>query len=373
MTTMGGNPWGGSEHLWCALAKTAFKDQHDVFISYYKWKEIPTKIKELEDLGIKSFRRKRINFDKLQEKPLGLINKTFFSPNQLSYVLKSAKPEHIVISMGSFSELEIKLYQIFLKNLKLPFSLIIHANPEDRYFSATMAKKMKEVCEIASNIFFVSKRLLEISKRQIAYSFPNSQIIKNPVNMSSSDIVVYNGEDSILNMACVGRLSARVKGQSLLLQVLSQEKWKTRKWTLNIYGKGPDEALFKYLTKNWNLEQKVNFKGHVSDIRNDIWSNNQVLVMPSYYEGLPLSLVEAMLCGRTAVSTDVGGATEILPENLGYFSYGVNFSALDKAMDNMWEEMDLLIKKGSLAKNEIDKYLKSFPTYSELIENLERN
>ncbi len=370
MTTMGGNPWGGSEHLWCELAKTALKGQHDVFISYYRWQSKPIEIKALEDLGIKSFKRRRINYSTLYKKPIGLLNKYLFSPLELSHLLKTSKPNHILISMGSFSELEIKLYQKFFNNLNIPFSLIIHVNPEDRYFGFEVAKSIKVICEKASNIFFVSKRLLEISKRQIGYDFPNGKIINNPVNMTSFSKVVYKGDKTVLNMACVGRLNTKVKGQSLLLQVLAQDKWKQRNWNLNIYGKGPDEVLLKYLCKNWNLESKVHFNGHVDDIRKDIWEKNQVLVMPSYFEGLPLALVEAMLCGRTAMSTDVGGAIEILPEKLGFFSYGVNFSAIDKAMEHLWLEKDSLLEKGELATKEINAYLNSFPNYAQVIDSL---
>ena len=43
----------------------------------------------------------------------------------------------------------------------------------------------------------------------------------------------------------------------------------------------------------------------------EIWSANQVLVMPSRYEGLPLVIVEAMLCSRPVLATDVEGNSEI--------------------------------------------------------------
>ena len=370
---MGGNPWGGSEYLWCDLAKVAHQIGHEVFISYYKWPDVPKAIQAIEAMGITAYRRQRIFYPELLKKPIGLFNKKVLAKKQLIHIETTCKPDHVMVSMGSFSELEIDQYQNFLLELKVSFSLIIHVNPEDRYFKYEVAKKIKAVCEQASKIFFVSKRLLEISKRQIGYDFPNSKIINNPVNMSTLSPVVFEGDKDVLNMACVGRLNTKVKGQSLLLQVLAQKKWKTRPWQLNIYGKGPDEALLHYLINCWNLKDKVFIKGHVSDIRKEIWAHNQVLVMPSYYEGLPLALVEAMLCGRTAMSTDVGGAKEILPETLGFFAYGVNFDAVDKAMEKLWTAKENLLEKGALATTEINHYINSFPKYEDVINSLKVN
>lgn len=368
---MAGNPWGGSEELWCELALNAHNAGNNVFISYYNWGTTHQKIRDLEQRGIVSFKRKRISFSSLRQKPLGKFNEYVFSSRQLKEIMKKSAPDHVVISMGAFCDLDIRIYQNFLLKLETPFSLLVHANPENRYFSLRTVLLITQICEKASKIYFVSKRLLEIATRQTGYGFPNAEIILNPVNMEDNDYVSYPDDHEVLQLACVGRLSAYVKGQALLFQLLALPKWRERKWHLNIYGKGPDEDLFKHLVNIYNLEDKVVFHGHVKDVKKDIWAHNHVLVMPSYYEGLPLALVEAMLCGRTAVCTDVGGAKEILSEDIGFFSDGVTLSSFGKAMEDMWTERELLHDKGRLAKVEIDNYLKSFPSYKEIIANLE--
>lgn len=372
ISTMAGNPWGGSEELWCELALNAHNAGNKIFISYYDWGTTPVKIKLLEQQGIVSYKRNRISYSSLIQKPLGKFNEYMFSSRRLKEIMKKSDPEHIVVSMGGFSDLNIRIYRNFLLKTGTQFSLIVHVNPEDRYFSLESVKLITQICEKASKIYFVSKRLLEIAKRQTGYSFPNAEIILNPVNMDGNEYVSFPNDNEVIGLACVGRLNAPVKGQALLIQLLASTKWRERKWKLNIYGKGPDENLFKYLVYANNLEDKIVFHGHVKDIKKDIWAYNHVLVMPSYFEGLPLALVEAMLCGRTAVCTDVGGAKEILSEENGFFSDGVTLTSFGSAMENMWKEKTLLQKKGRLAKTEIDNYLNSFPTYDEIIRNLER-
>lgn len=370
MTSMAGNPWGGSEELWCKLANEAHENGDDVFISYYKWSTIPDKIADLEFKGVKSFPRKRISYNQLYQKPTGKLNELLFSKRELNRIIKKTNPDHVFLSMGGFSDLQIKLYRDFLMSLDVRFSIVVHVNPEDRYFSVETAQEISKVCAKAHKVFFVSERLLEIAKRQTGFGFSNSEIILNPVNMDNDKAIDFPVDSDCIQMACVGRLTAKTKGQALLLQVLSNPIWKSRNWKLNIYGKGPDEAYFKHLTHVWGLSDKVTFCGHVKDIRNDIWSKNHLLVMPSYYEGLPLALIESMLCARTAVVTDVGGAKEVLPESTGFISDGATVNSLGKALEEMWKSKNDLKLKGETAREDVLSYVKSFPSYKNLLSSL---
>lgn len=370
VTTMAGNPWGGSEELWSSMAKTAHNNKIDTAISYYNWKNTPSKITNLKDLGISCFPRKRILGDNFLHKIIFKLNEHVFGLRQLKNIENKFKPNHMIISMGGFCDLELAVIQKFLLKTNINFSLIVHVNPENRYFNLMTVRKMNEICDKAKKVFFVSKRLLEIAKRQTGFEFKNAEIILNPVNLSKNDLVKYNGLSSKLNMACVGRVNFSVKGQALLIQVLAQQKWRDRDFTLNFYGKGPDQDLLKFLILKHKLDSKVFLRGHVNDIRNDIWSKNQILIMPSYYEGLPLSLVEAMLCGRTAVSTDVGGAREVLSDDNGFFASAATFTSFDNAMENMWSNRNELLTKGENAREEIINYLSTFPSYIKILNNL---
>ena len=68
--------------------------------------------------------------------------------------------------------------------------------------------------------------------------------------MSVTGILPYP-KDKTIQLACVGLLSAKVKGQAILLQCLSDKQWKQRNWHLNIYGKGNDLNYFKLLAKRF--------------------------------------------------------------------------------------------------------------------------
>ena len=121
-----------------------------------------------------------------------------------------------------------------------------------------------------------------------------------------------------LRLACVGRLEAGHKGQDILFEILARPTWLARRWHLNLYGDGPNKHGLMRLSDRLGLNDRVTFAGHVSAIE-EVWSANHALIMPSRHEGLPLTIVEAMLCGRPVVATNVGGIKELIDDGVTGF------------------------------------------------------
>ena len=361
ITTMADSAWGGSEELWVSLAKQALLSNHQVFASVYNWGELPDKIKDAETNGLKVYKRPRINYNQLTGKIKGKIVQKTVAKHHLHSFVNSTSSNFLLISMGAFCDIEVNPFREFLKEVSVPYALIVHVNTEAYTINPAKIHDFRLVVKNAKCIYFVSKRLREQAERQLAYGFENSKIVVNPVNMENTGAVPYPLSTTV-NFACVGRLKVDVKGQSLLLQVLSKRKWKDRDWILNIYGCGPDETLLEELIVFYGLKNRVFLKGFVDDIRKDIWGDNHLLLMPSYFEGLPIALVEAMLSGRSAVVTDVGGNSEILKgDELGVISEGVTPSSFDKAMEDSWAKKDEWEAMGIKAHKQACEYFGNDP------------
>jgi glycosyltransferase involved in cell wall biosynthesis len=74
----------------------------------------------------------------------------------------------------------------------------------------------------------------------------------------------------------------------------------------------PEDVL-----SQWSKDGVVEVLGHQSDIPN-LFANSNIVVLPSYREGLPKALVEAAACGRAVVTTDVPGCRDAIePETTG--------------------------------------------------------
>jgi glycosyltransferase involved in cell wall biosynthesis len=94
----------------------------------------------------------------------------------------------------------------------------------------------------------------------------------------------------------------------------------------------------------------VRFRGPTTDVRR-VWAENHVLLLPSRVEGLPLTVVEAAMCGRVVVATDVGGVRRWCDAGgVGFVAAAPTVSAFGEAMEEMWIARDRWEELGADAR-----------------------
>ncbi len=105
----------------------------------------------------------------------------------------------------------------------------------------------------------------------------------------------------------------REKGVFDLLEVINEKKNELNgKMVLHVGGGGEIEKLKKYIEEN-SLENIVKFEGWVSgDKKISLLNSCDTYILPSYAEGLPISILEALSYGHYILSTNVGGIPEII-------------------------------------------------------------
>ena len=109
-------------------------------------------------------------------------------------------------------------------------------------------------------------------------------------------------------IACIGALIER-KGQGIAITALNDIPGAR----LVLVGKGADEARLRALAVSEGVETRVFFAGSVDhDLMPLILSAADVMVLPTAAEGLANAWVEALACGTPVVTSDVGGAREII-------------------------------------------------------------
>jgi glycosyltransferase involved in cell wall biosynthesis len=109
---------------------------------------------------------------------------------------------------------------------------------------------------------------------------------------------------------CVGRL-CRQKGQDVLLEAWPEVRARVPGARLVLVGDGPTEPELRAAAG-----EGVDLVGQRKDVP-DWLTAADVVVAPSRWEGMALTLLEAMATGRSVVATDVAGAGEALGENAG--------------------------------------------------------
>ena len=139
---------------------------------------------------------------------------------------------------------------------------------------------------------------------------------------TSPNVVAFNGllpeefdtrklVDDASDLVFVGELR-KLKGVDVLLRALAQLP-DPNQTTLTIVGEGRDEAAFRKLTLDLNLNNTVKFVGR-KPIQEAL-TLGKILVMPSRHESLPYVVLETVAAGVPIIASAVGGISEILPES----------------------------------------------------------
>jgi glycosyltransferase involved in cell wall biosynthesis len=113
-------------------------------------------------------------------------------------------------------------------------------------------------------------------------------------------------------LVCVGRLSEQ-KGQLLLLEALHEVAARGIPFEMTLVGDGPMRSILEERIRRLGLERQVRITGWVSNeaVRQEILAARG-LILPSFAEGLPVVLMEALALGRPVVTTCVAGIPELV-------------------------------------------------------------
>ena len=137
----------------------------------------------------------------------------------------------------------------------------------------------------------------------------------------------------IPRLVCVGRL-CKEKGQLLLIEASHRLAQEGIAFELVLAGDGEMRGVLENLISKYKLTDKIRITGWISSdqVRSEILAS-QALVLPSFSEGLPIVIMEAMALRRPVLTTYVGGIPELVQhgENGWLFPAG-SIDALASAM-----------------------------------------
>ncbi len=117
---------------------------------------------------------------------------------------------------------------------------------------------------------------------------------------------------SVPMLVCTGAFITR-KGQGIAIEALKDIQGAR----LVLVGKGEDEAKLRQKARDAGVAERVHFTGSVDhDLLPLILSAADVMVLPTENEGLANAWVEALACGTPVVTSDVGGARELIVNDI---------------------------------------------------------
>jgi glycosyltransferase involved in cell wall biosynthesis len=363
------SPWGGSEVLWTSLAQLWHEQGHEVAIGIKDWQPMPNPIISLEKSGLQL--KRYLNPPSIPSRIVAKIKQlaVLSGPlHPLEQWLRETNPELMVFSadcMGGLPGIQLAA------KLDIPYAYIMQANSESWWPTDTKREFMNTAIDQArGSLCFVGERNRDLFELQLGRRLPNSLIIRNPHAALGMDPLPWPaplGEKpdvEPLKMAFVGRQEPIAKGQDIIFQVLAQPQWSERNWTLTLYGGGASTQGVKTMAKMLGIAERLTFFPSYASIQ-EVWSRAHVLVMASRFEGLPLSLVEAMTLGRPAVVTDVADCAILLRDGAdGFVASAPSVSAYAEAMERLWERRSELPQLGANAARRARDFLAQDPVQS---------
>ena len=204
----------------------------------------------------------------------------------------------------------------------------------------------RKLISIKNNNNFVAKifaNLIETYIEKFVKNYPyatvftfGGEIYKRYLGLSSSTFSIadsrYNLSDTLnindikdktykkLNLLYVGRL-APGKGLEFLIESLS--KINHFEFTLTVIGDGIIKKELSKSVKNLNLTDKIIFKGydHFSLELLEEYTSHDVFILPSFSEGLPQVVFEAMSRGIVVVASNVGGIPDQILNKVNGFLF----------------------------------------------------
>ena len=335
--------WAGTEEVWAQFAQLALAQGHTVHASVHWRVGQSARIEALRQLGLEVSIRKPFRPVRLY-----LLKERVQSDMK---AIEQFKPDALIINSGSlFDVLNLPALRQFCDRSTLPKIFFCHFVAEG--FVPQNRENLRAFAETMQGWVFVSKHNKQLAERQLAYRFKNAQVIANAPRVQLGEPLRWPAED-VFQFACVARMETQWKGQDVLLEVLSGEEWRDRSWHLNLYGTGPDDTYINQLIDYYQLANRVTCRGYISNIQS-VWAKNHLMVLASRGEGMPLAVLEAMICGRPTVTTDVGGNREILETGkTGFIAEVATPASFGRAMEQAWDARKRWTQMGESAYAEV--------------------
>ena len=286
----------GDKFSSCNVKKSPFKNRmKELFLKSAKWNPIFALI-SIYLLYIRHCNKLVSLYKKSSNKAsVVFIHDIFTAYAYLKYCKK--ENQRIVLVLHNNGEtwnmLKIAYPSVFSSKFRLPFE-----NVEKMIFQKV--DKIGFVSQTSLNVFVNQYPQLKSKAFFIYNGIVNRNIIHNE-----------SEKDFKYNLCCVGTLSDR-KGQLRLIQAfLRLPKNLQNDIHITLVGDGPIKFQIMELVQKNNLQEHVLLTGTRNDV-DEILVKNDLFILPSNDEGLPISILEAMRAGLPIISTKIAGIPELV-------------------------------------------------------------
>jgi len=232
------------------------------------------------------------------------------------------------------------------------YSLTVHGpdefyDVEGQYLTEKIAAVDFAVC-ISS---YTESQLMKLSPYSDWKKF---EVVRLGVDLKQFGPVVGDEVRDDFEILCVGRLTP-AKGQHLLIDAVDRLARQGRRARLRLVGGGPNEGSLRACAARIGWPEAVVFEGPVNQDRiREFYARADAFCLPSFAEGLPVVLMEAMAMGIPTVSTYIAGIPELIRDGVdGLLVPAADVDALVGALGRLMESMELRERLGAAGRERV--------------------
>ena len=233
----------------------------------------------------------------------------------------------------------------------ISYSLSIHG-PDifSRVDSSMLAEKVKDAVFIRCISHYCKSQIMQITPHHL---WKNHHIVRCGVDPDVFHERTLPGNE-VPRILCVGRLCP-AKGQHILLEACAALTRQGYSFKMVFVGDGEERSSLERLTFSLGLEEYVQFTGVLGqeEVRGE-YRQADLFVLPSFAEGVPVVLMEAMAMKIPVISTRITGIPELIEHGKdGLLATPGDVDDLVEQLSRLLQDSQLRCRLGNSGRNKV--------------------
>lgn len=292
-----------------------------------------------------------------EESALRKLLRFLVSPVQLAGWITKNRPcaVHMNTSLDQKAYWRDLVYLVVARALGVKIVNQIHGGslPQEFFRNSLLRWGLRRAFLASNSVIVLTSQELEAYKsfdaRIRVHRIPNAIDVPELLKMSRAP----NRNDPI-RIVYVGRL-VRTKGLFEAVDALTLLARQSVPFEFRVAGNGVDEQELKLRVQAAGLTDQVEFLGPVfGEAKERLWMKSDVFLFPTYHEGLPYALLEALAAGCVPVACPVGGIPDVMRDGVhGLFVPVQDSCAIADALLHLSKEREQLAAMSSNGRTRI--------------------
>ena len=269
---------------------------------------------------------------------------------KLRNIWKEEKPDVILSFIGKNNMMAI----LTSRFLHIPVAVSVRAEPAEEYYNGVMRVLAKTLFVFADKVILQTGRCFDFFP---PYIRKKAIILRNPVSESFFRERFTGKRENVI--VAVGRVDKN-KNHEMLIRAFAGIADEFPDYKVIIYGEGDLRQELIALVEKLRLSDRIFLPGSIDNVSEAIYKT-RVFVLTSNSEGVPNTLIEAMMMGLTVIATDCpcGGPAELISN----FKNGIltpvgDVEKLQENLQNALKNLHASDAMGVAAKETADIYKK---------------